>query len=371
MRVGVDLLWVRPGKNGGTESYIRNLLEGFRQSDTNQVYVLFVSSDNCESFKKYTGSQFEIVICPVNTSCFVKRVIWENIKLKNYVKDQEIDVWFFPVYSRPFAKGMTPSVTVIHDLQALHFPSYFSWIRNAYFRLAWRKDCKKSTRVVTISDFCRNDIVKNYHVNPQKVMVIYNPIIAEDDSSNFDSIAKKYNIVSGNYYYTVSSLAKHKNLMTLLHAIKILKAKGYADKLVISGVKVNAESEIFEYIKQNQLEDMIVYTGFISNMERNALYDNCKKFLFPSVFEGFGMPPVEAIIRGIPVLTTKETSLFEVTEGCAEYVNNPYDADEWQAKMVDTGIKSNDCSRLKGKYDIFEITTQYQNLFDNVASANE
>ena len=136
MRIGVDLLWVKPGKNGGTESYIRNLLDGFQEYVYDHTFVLFTSRDNAQSFQKYNGKQFEMVICPVNTASFVRRVIWENIHLFKYTKRNKVDVWFFPVYSRPFFMGSVPAITVIHDLQSLHYPEYFSKIRNTYFWMA-------------------------------------------------------------------------------------------------------------------------------------------------------------------------------------------------------------------------------------------
>ncbi len=333
MRIAIDLLWVKPRKNGGTESYIRNLLDGFEKYIDGHTFVLFVSEDNRDTFMKYSGSKFELIACPINTASFIKRVIWENVSLKKFSQDQNIDVWFFPVYSRPFNMSKLPTITVIHDLQALHYPEYFSKIRNLYFRIAWKNDCKRSIKIITDSEFCKEDIIKNFSVDAGRIEAIYIPIICEDKSADFSKISDKYGIKKNEYFYTVSSLAKHKNLITVIKAMRLLKNSGINNKLVISGVKENAEGELFEFIRKNSLEDIIIYTGFVSNEERNALYDNCRKFIFPSVFEGFGMPPIEAMIRGVPVLTTKEASIYEVTEGMAEYIKDPFDEAEWAMRM--------------------------------------
>jgi glycosyltransferase involved in cell wall biosynthesis len=185
---------------------------------------------------------------------------------------------------------------------------------------------------------------------------------------DFDELSKKYGIKKGEYYYTVCSLAKHKNLITLLKAIKILRNRGNNNKLVISGVSINAEDQLFDYIRKNSLEDMIVYTGFISNEERNTLYDNCKKFLFPSVFEGFGMPPIEAMIRGATTVTTMEPSLVEVTEGKADYVKNPLDAKEW-ANLIERetpGVTKETQDLLFNKYSSKLVPQEYIRVLDAV-----
>lgn len=363
MRIGIDLLWVRPGKNGGTESYIRNLLDGFAQyGNSENEYYLYLSRDNAQSFEKYfSNTIFVKKVMPVESAGQAKRVLWENLHLSSQGRKDQLNLWFMPVYSRPFFMGgKIPCITVIHDLQGLHYPEYFSKGRNLFFRFSWWIDCHTSAKVVTISEFCKKDILSHYKIPADKVKVIYNPIIMDEEITDFSILAEKYHIQSKQYFYTVSSLAKHKNLITLLKMIKLMKDEGESPKLVITGVKVNAADEIMQYIADNDLEENIVYTGFISNEDRNALYDNCKVFLFPSVFEGFGMPPVEAMIRGIPVVTTKETSIYEVTQGKAIYVDMPKNASEWLHTIRNiSGIKKS----FVNQYDICSIADKYFELF--------
>ena len=369
MRIGIDLLWVRPGKNGGTESYIRNLLDGFAQyGNLENEYYLYLSKDNAQSFEKYfSNTLFVKKIMPIESAGQAKRVLWENLYLSSYGRKDQLDLWFMPVYSRPFfIGGKIPCITVIHDLQALHYPEYFSKVRNLFFRFSWWIDCHTSSKIVTISEFCKKDILSYFKISPNKVNVIYNPIIMDNKTTDFVILAEKYQIKSKQYFYTVSSLAKHKNLITLLKMIKLMKDEGKSPKLVITGVKVNAADEIMQYIEDNNLKKNVVYTGFISNEDRNALYDNCKVFLFPSVFEGFGMPPVEAMIRGIPVVTTKETSIYEVTQGKAIYVDAAQDVHEWLS-TVDSAIEAR--NSIVNKYDIKSITDNYLKLFRKESEA--
>lgn len=368
MRVGIDLLWVRPGKNGGTESYIRNILDGLLQYSQGIEYFLYVSLDNQESFEKYYNApMFVKRLCPVNTASQAKRVIWQNMHQDRYGRKDKLDVWFIPVYSKPFlTTRKVPYITTIHDVQAAHYPEYFSKFRNLFFKLCWQSACDKSAVIVTISEFCKKDIAEHLKVNPDKVKVIYNPIITNACGADFETLKQRYGIEDNNFYYTVSALAKHKNIQTLLTMMKQLKEAGDSKKLLITGVKVNAENEVAKYIEENNLQETVILTGYISDAERDALYDHCEIFLFPSVFEGFGMPPVEALQRGIPVVTTKASAIYEVTQGKAVYVDDAFDSSEWIEKIAVAKAQAWNPMDFPG-YTLEHISNQYVQLFKTVA----
>jgi len=177
---------------------------------------------------------------------------------------------------------------------------------------------------------------------------------------------KKYNIEKFNYYFTVSSLLPHKNLITLLNVFKRISSENInlPKKLVISGVGGKMIKEIEDFTITNNLEDKILLTGFVNNSERNSLYRYCKAFLFPSVFEGFGMPPIEAMICGANVLTTKETCIPEVTQNKAIYIDNPFDSSEWIDKMLNFASTKLDYSGFDfSKYELSNVVSQYYYLF--------
>lgn len=345
-RIAIDLLWLRPGKVGGTESYIRNLLDGFVSLKDNYDFILLVSLDNAETFRKYEeDSRFHILLVNIESANISKRIIWQNLFQNKLLRRHGIRKCFEPVYCKPWLNGGIQYTCVIHDLQALHYPEYHPLHEVAYSRLCWRMDAMNAARIIAISEWVKEDIKQRYH--RKDIKVIYNPILVkENETVDFENIRDKYGLEKKEFFYTVSQLIPSKNLITLLRVMERIvnvneqqdslgEMKRLPRKLVISGVSGNAAEELKRQIQNMHLGDAVVLTGYISNAERNSLYQYCHTFLFPSVFEGFGMPPIEAMLFHARVITTECASIPEVTQGKAVYVKNPYDVDEWLEKMTE------------------------------------
>lgn len=330
-KIAIDLLWLRPGKVGGTESYIRNLLDGFSRLDEDFDFTLLVSLDNVDTFRKYEKDErFHLLIAEIESANIGKRIIWQNLFQNQLLRKNGFIKCFEPVYCKPWLNGGIQYTCVIHDLQALHYPEYHPFHEVAYSRLCWRMDVMNATRIIAISKWVKEDIEKVYH--RKDIEIIHNPILIKgNEIYDFDVLGQKYHLEKEKFFYTVSQMIPHKNLQTLIEVIdKITHGKyDLPDKLVISGVNGNAAKDLEKQIVEKGLQNSVILTGFVSNEERNALYKNCHTFLFPSVFEGFGMPPIEAMLFGTKVVTTKCASIPEVTQQKATYVENPYDVDEW------------------------------------------
>lgn len=356
MKIAIDLLWVRPNRVGGTEFYIRNLIEGFIQLEEDYEFVLLASEDNAETFIKYTSDKrFKLLVAGVKSAGITKRIIWQNLFQNRLLRKNHIKYCFVPVYCRPVFNGKVTYINTIHDIQARHYPNYHPFHEVAYTELCWQVDKWKSQKIVVTSSHVKEDLVRNLRIPDDKIKVLGIPVIVnKEEMEDFEKLADRYNIKKNEFYYTVAQMIPHKNLTTLIRVMaKIYEDKlSLSGKLLISGINGNATKEVERLIASYHLEESVILTGFVSNSERNTLYLNANAFLFPSVFEGFGIPPVEAMMLGAVVVTTRKTSIPEVTQNKANYVENPYDVDEWIKVLNNTQNRS-------GEFDLKVLDPVY------------
>lgn len=368
MRIGIDVTWLKPKKSGGVEAYIKNLIDGFLELNDDNKYVLFLAKDNYDYIKDYfkSNDRLEFIKCNTYALKVKQHLLWQNLCEYSTMKKNNIEFAFFPVYEMPIYKNRKlKCATTIHDIQAFHYPEYFSKMENIWFNFGWKRVLNTADRVIAITDYTKQDLKENIK-NTDNIVRIYNPIIMKNDEiANFEELKNKYNIKEKEYYYTVCSMHKHKNLITLVNMIKEIKDKkieGIPDKLVISGVGGPNKENLIKTIKELQIEKNVIITEFVSDEERNSLIKNSNAFLFPSKFEGFGMPPIEAMKIGARVITTKCTSLPEVTQGKCRYVDDATNTENWieQIKQI-----QNDEYKII-EFDTYEktkIARQYLDLF--------
>lgn len=363
-KIAIDLLWLRPKQVGGTEFYIRNLLDGFRQLEEPFQFILLVSRDNKDTFVHYEEDRrFTILETKVVSANIAKRILWQFFCQNHFLRKHGIRHCFEPVYCRPLFNGGITYVNTIHDLQAAHYPGYHPIHEIAYSRLCWWLDVHLSKHIVAISDWVKEDVIARYHLKPGHITTVYNPItVNPDETVPFDDLAGKYGIHEKEYYYTVSQLIPHKNLDTIIEVMRQIKEQdvNLPCRLLISGVNGESREKLAKQIEDKGLERVVTLTGFVDNAERNALYKYSRAFLFPSVFEGFGMPVIEAMLFGTIVITTDRSCIPEVTQNKANYVSDPYDAQEWIKVMLNPSDKIDEIDFEV--YDQMKLTRKYYRL---------
>lgn len=356
--VAIDLTWLKPGKSGGIEFYSRNLLRGLQEILPEDLhFVVFLSKDNTIISESYSSGFYTFVVCNICANDVWKRIVWLNLNLYSILKKHNIDLCLTPFYSVPlYNKVGMKQIAVIHDLQALHYPQYFSRVKWLWLKFAWKRTLDNCNYVITISNYCKNDILHYYgHKYENKIRVIYNPIDITE------KCVEPCNKVNESYFYTICSIFKHKNFETLVRVVAYIKQKQLRlpHVLYVSGMQ-EFPDKMKKLISELDLDNDIRLTGYISDDQRNYYYLNCKAFLFPSLFEGFGMPVVEAMMFRVPVVTTNMTSIPEVSKGQAVYVDNPFDVEEWIDKIKKVSNDEYETPNFDGSiYSYKLISSQY------------
>ncbi|WP_438495336.1 glycosyltransferase family 4 protein [Paenibacillus sp. IHBB 3054] len=377
MKIGIDALFIRPGKVGGTESYLRNLLKGLEEVDSTNEYYIFTSKSNAATFE-FSKDNFKKVECNIDGLNRFKRVIYTSLTLPKIIKSLDLHLVFFPSYIRS-AGSLDKVITVsnIQDIQYKHYPQYFSKMQRIIFNIFYPLSLKKSDEIICISDFVKNDIkIEFSDIDNNKLTTIYNPIDFEkfDETTDLSmqTIEELYGLQNKKYILSVASLLPHKNINTLIQAFATFKEKDLADyKLVLVGVKGKSTSELTELISKARVEDSVVIPGFINDNNLNSLYKHAGIFVSTSLFEGFGMPPVEAMYKKIPTITTECASLPEVTQDKAIYYNDPLDYKALAILIADTLENPPAIERLNtisndihSAYSLNKIAEKYMMFFE-------
>jgi glycosyltransferase involved in cell wall biosynthesis len=222
----------------------------------------------------------------------------------------------------PFRRYKT--VVSIFDLAHEHFPEFFHPVEGLRARLLVPGSARKADHIVTLSEYSAEDIAKTYDINPEKISVTY--LAADDDFFPRDKyscrahIKLKYGIGDPFILY-VGRLQGRKNLVRLLEAYAQVQREGVAEKLVIAGKKDWMYEQIADRVSKLKLDSDVIFTGYVSREDLPIFYNAAEVFVFPSIFEGFGLPVIEAMACGTPVVTSFGSSLQEVAGDAALLVD--------------------------------------------------
>jgi glycosyltransferase involved in cell wall biosynthesis len=382
MRIGVNSLFLKPQQVGGAEFVLRGLLIGLAQTPDVDLYV-FINQDLIQWLNDLNlGKSVKVV--PIKI--WGNRFISEAFQLPHVVNQFKLDGLINTNYFTPWRLLLkTNSVTIIYDLNYLHFPDLFSWQKKLWLYWMHKLTLANANHTVTISDFVRQDIKESYR-SKCNIKVIYTPIlwdrldsqVCDQQDIVVDQTFQGNELVDQCFILAVANHYQHKNLATLVKAFAKIPASFNQVKLVLVGqlpdslvgMRRDRCDDIRQLVKELGLESRVYITGYISDRELAWYYHHAYLFAFPSLFEGFGMPPVEAMGMGLPVLTTRCTAIPEVTMQRAVYVENPLDVDEWSDRLTDM-LNHRDqylpdqllIQTIRQTYDPVAIAKKYVDLF--------
>lgn len=312
------------GKYQGTRTYIQGIyLSMIKHQDIN----FYFAAHDINNLRSTFGEAPNIHYLKLKTKNSIKRLI---IEIPRLIKNNNIDYAHFQ-YIVPLKKHCKEIVT-IHDLLFLDFPQYFSFkyrLKNKYF---FKRSAKRSEIILTVSEYSRKAIEMHFGIDAGKINITPNAVFETKKNMPLSDIKTKYSL--DKYILTVSRIEPRKNQQMLLRVYDDLKLYNKNYKLVIVGIKdiKNKKFDIIynklpEKVKKNIL---IIQTSYI---ELKALYENASLFVFPSFAEGFGIPPLEAIVYGCPTLCSNQTAMAEF-EFLEENLFSPYNIDELKKKML-------------------------------------
>lgn len=330
MRIAIDAHAVGTGL-GGNESYATNLIEALAAIDSVNEYTLYVTRR--EAITKFSGRWANFTVRQTRPHTPLIRI---PVTLSAELRKNPVDVLHVQFTAPPFAP--CPVVVSIHDLSFEHLPETFNRRSRAQLRLTVRRSARKAAHILALSEHARADIVSTYGIPPARVTAI--PLAAADrfhpvsDERELQRVRHTY-AIAGDYILTVGSIQPRKNLSRLILAYTRLCRESLSanqPKLVIVGRQAWLVGETLRAIRESGFSDSIILTGYVPDADLPALYSGAKCFVYPSFFEGFGLPPLEAMKCGVPVIAGNRTSLVEVV-GDAGLLVDPLNPDEIAASL--------------------------------------
>ncbi len=338
LRIGVNALYLLPGEVGGTEIYLRNLLDALARIDSVNEYFVFTNRETGPDLVPGSGN-FHLTPQAVRAAIRPLRIAWEQTMLPLAAARKRLDALLNPGFTAPLLCPC-PMVTVFHDMQHKRHPEHFRWFDLPFWRMLLYGSAKRSAELLADSEATREDVLRFYRLDPAKVTTVTLGVEEE-----FFSIGKRRMratapikpslqpaIRSGHYMLAVSTLHPHKNLDGLLLAFAAFLKTKPEYRLVVAGLR-GFHSEALERLRASLgLEDSVRFTGWVPRTELYELYAGAAAFVYPSTFEGFGLPVVEALAAGVPTACSNIQPLAGIA-GDAALLFDPADAGQIAAAM--------------------------------------
>jgi len=330
MTIGIDARFFG-SKAKGLGRYTQKLIEELELIDNQNDYVIFLRRENFDEYQP-KNSRFKKVLADYRWYSLEEQLFFPWL-----IYRQKIDRMHFTHFNLPILY-FKPYLVTIHDLILRHFGTARGhfwgkmkyWLKNLGYRIIIRLVVRQAKKIITVSEYVKNDIVKSFGIRADQIKVIYEgsparnafayeagkPQVADGQVLNKYGIKKPYLLYVGNAY-------PHKNLSRLIEAFKILKEKNQPN---LQLVLVGGEDYFYRQLKKEHCNDAgicfgggVIFTGYVSDKELYSLYLGASLYVFPSLCEGFGLPPLEAMAQGVPVATSNATCLPEILGQAAHY----------------------------------------------------
>ena len=322
MHIAIDAHSVGAGL-GGNETYATNLIEALADIDSVNRYTLYVTKK--EAVERFANRWPNVHLRLTLPHTPLVRI---PLTLTVELRRRPVDILHVQYTSPPFTP--CPVVNTIHDLSFEHLPETFKRRSWRQMRLTIRRSAQSAAHILTDCDFARDDILKTYGIAPERVTAVplaaavrFSPV---RDERELDRVRNKYGI-NGKYILTVGSIQPRKNIPRLIRAYSMLCSERNLEplpKLVVVGKRGWLYEDTLATAESSTVRDRIILTGYVDDKDLPALYSAASCFVYPSYFEGFGIPPLEAMRCGTPTITGDRTCFPEII-GDAGLMVDPFD----------------------------------------------
>lgn len=338
MRIGIDIRALAAGRRTGVEEYMIGLLhELFRQSPEDE-FILFFNAWNTvrpdlswtEGFSHVTVRRFRIPNVLLNGSLWYLH--WP--KLDRLIGG--VEVFFMPNLNFASVSRKCQLIVTAHDLSFEYFPQLFSWKQRLWhFAIHFRALLRRANRVVAVSESTADDLHVTYGIPLEKIRCIPSGVDKrfvpmDRNDLTLRRVQEKYQLPY-RFILSLGTLEPRKNVESIVRAYEVYRrnaiGEGMKYDLVIAGRPGWKYQKLFQLIRLSPVRDHIHMIGYVENEDKPALYNLASVFVYPSLYEGFGFPPLEALACGIPVIASHSASLPEVV-GSAGILIDPYRPDE-------------------------------------------
>ncbi len=359
MNIGIDIRTLMDAQYSGVSEYSYNLVKeilkldasatlstgasamspstrlGAGNTSTKNNYILFYNSgrDVSKRIPKFIGN-YKIISKRYPNKIF-NYLMQKTLHYPKIDQILGVNLFFMPHINFISLSPACPSILTIHDLSYLKFKRFFSSRKNLWHALINVKSLMKGfNKIVAVSENTKNDIIELCHIEPDKIKVIYSAIsndykIIKQDNEQLNKIKKKYSLPQ-NFILYLGTIEPRKNITGIIHAYEIMqdKNKDLADyKLIIAGKQGWKNKNIIKIWQKSKYKNKIKFLDYIPDKDKVYLYNSACLFIYPSFYEGFGFPPLEAMACGVPVVTSFISSLPEVV-GNAAIIIDPYNINQ-------------------------------------------
>ena len=314
MHIALNALFVHRELFGGG-IYIQNLVRELARIDAENRYTLYVSETGASHFQEL-GPNFHLVYRNHRRPV---RVLWEQSGLPIELRRLGVDVYHGPGYVVPLCK-VCPQITTVHDLTAYLFPETHNLFSSCYYRLLMPWTVKAADRVIAISKSAKSDLTRLLGVPSEKVCVIHHGkderFTPHRDESRLARLRTKYGLTKKVILF-VGGIDLRKNPSCLVRAFAMLKSLHKSHTLVLTGGFGDHYNSICTRLREWGVEDDVVFPGYVPGEELADFYRLAEVFVYPSLYEGFGLPVLEAMACGVPVITSNVSAMPEVAGDAA------------------------------------------------------